>query len=95
MRRSEQEVKPRNEETLVVGGVARISGCGDQKEVSQADQTDRIREEFTNLYSGEVEHIFTDPHPRWLPSERQVEASGTPRSTAVKRSKASVPAPFR
>jgi len=37
-RRSERELVPRNGHTLVVGVVARISGCANQKEVSLQDQ---------------------------------------------------------
>lgn len=42
-RHSEEALKPRNGHTLVVGIVARISGCAKQKEVSLDDQVDHAK----------------------------------------------------
>jgi site-specific DNA recombinase len=54
--RSDQELQPRNRHTLVVGIVARISGCQNQKEVSLDDQVDHGKEIVAELYSGPVEY---------------------------------------
>jgi hypothetical protein len=52
---SEDELKPRNGHTLVVGIVCRISGCANQKEMSLEDQEDHAKERVAELYSGPVE----------------------------------------
>lgn len=49
--RSSEELVPRNGHTLVVGIVARISGCANQKEVSLEDQEDHGKEVVAELYS--------------------------------------------
>ena len=49
-------ITPRNGHTLVVGIVARISGCAKQKEVSLEDQVDHGKEEVAERYEGPVEH---------------------------------------
>src|SRR5262245_9230514 len=49
-------IKPRNGHTLVVGIVARISGCANQKEISLDDQVDHGKEEVTRLYEGPIEY---------------------------------------
>jgi site-specific DNA recombinase len=46
---------PRNGETLVVGIVARISGCPNQKELSLDHQIDHGKEVIAELYDGPVE----------------------------------------
>lgn len=56
MRRLESELKPRNGHTLVVGIVARISGCAKQKEVSLDDQMDHAKEVVAEMYDGPVEY---------------------------------------
>ena len=48
-------IVPRNGHTLVVGIVARISGCQNQKEISLDDQVDHAHQEVAELYSGPVE----------------------------------------
>ena len=53
---SPRAVRPRDGLTLVVGIVARISGCADQREVSLEDQEDHAREVVTELYDGPVEY---------------------------------------
>ena len=55
-RRSEEELTPRNGNTLVVAIVARISGCQNQKELSLEDQEDHAKEEVARLYEGLVEY---------------------------------------
>lgn len=50
-------ITPRNGNTLVVGIVARISGCAKQKEVSLEDQVDHGKEEVAQLFQGPVEHL--------------------------------------
>jgi hypothetical protein len=63
MNRSDDQLKPRNGHTLVVGIVARISGCAKQKEVSLEDQVDHAKEEVAELYQGPIEYqiIATNP----------------------------------
>ena len=51
-RLSKSLVKPRNGHTVVVGIVARISGCASQKEVSLEDQVDHAKEEIAEIYDG-------------------------------------------
>ena len=55
-RRSESVLVPRNGHTLVVGIVARISGCPNQKEASLDDQEDHAKEAVADLYDGPVEY---------------------------------------
>ena len=50
-RRSSEELVPRNGHTLMVGIVARISGCANQKEFSLEDQEDHGKEVVRDLYS--------------------------------------------
>ena len=50
------EITPRNGHTLIVGIIARISGCANQKEVSLDDQVDHAKELINELYTGEVEY---------------------------------------
>ena len=47
---------PRNGDTLVVGIVARISGCQNQKELSLEDQIDHARQVVEDHYQGPVEY---------------------------------------
>lgn len=54
--RHDTELVPRNGHTLVVGIVARISGCATQKEISLDDQVDHGKQEVADLYSGPVEY---------------------------------------
>ena len=49
-------VKPRNGLTLVVGIVARISGCKSQKELSLEDQVDHAKQVVADLWDGLVEY---------------------------------------
>lgn len=49
-------IAPRNGHTLVVGIVARISGCANQKELSLKDQEDHAKEIVAATYSGSVEY---------------------------------------
>lgn len=51
-----RELVPRNGHTLVVGVVARISGCQNQKEMSLDDQVDGAKEEVAELYTGPDEY---------------------------------------
>ncbi len=53
---SEPPVVPRNGHTLVVGIVARISGCASQKELSLDDQVDHAKEVIDEMYDGPVEY---------------------------------------
>ena len=46
---------PRNGHTLIVGIVARISGCESQTEVSLDDQIDHVKAYLHELYPGEIE----------------------------------------
>ena len=50
------KLTPRNGHTLVVGIVARISGCGKHKEVSNEDQVDHAKEEVKQRFNGPVEY---------------------------------------
>ncbi len=54
-RKSDQKIVPRNGHTLIVGIVARISGCPNQKEMSLEDQVDGGKEEINDLYDGPAE----------------------------------------
>lgn len=49
-------VAPRNGHTLVIGIVARISGCQSQKEMSLDDQVDHGKQIVTDMYDGPVEY---------------------------------------
>lgn len=49
-------LKPRNGLMLIVGIVARISGCADQKEISLDDQIDHAKEVVAELYGGAVDY---------------------------------------
>jgi len=53
--RSNERVVPRNGHTGVVGIVARISGCQNQKELSLDDQIDHAKEEVAAIYDGPIE----------------------------------------
>lgn len=55
-RRSRCELSPRNGHTLVVGILARISGCQNQKELSLEDQVDHAKDEVVDLHEGIVEY---------------------------------------
>ena len=55
-RRSDENLQPRNGHTLVVGIIARISGCAKQKEVSLDDQVDHAKEVVAEMYDGPVEY---------------------------------------
>lgn len=57
-RGSRDEIVPRGGRTLVVGIVARISGCQNQKELSLDDQVDHAKEVVTDLYGGPVEYVI-------------------------------------
>lgn len=48
-------LRPRNGHTLVVGIVARISGCANQKELSLHDQVDHAKAIVASIYDGPVE----------------------------------------
>ena len=52
----QRSVSPRNGHTLVVGIVARISGCQNQKELSLEDQVDHAKQVVAELYQGPVEY---------------------------------------
>jgi site-specific DNA recombinase len=54
--RSNEDLMPRNGHTLVVGIVARISGCQNQKEISLDDQEDHGKKVVAELYSGPAEY---------------------------------------
>ena len=54
-RQSENELRPRNGHTLVVGIVCRISGCAKQKDLSLEDQEDNCKEAIRELYQGPIE----------------------------------------
>jgi hypothetical protein len=47
---------PRNGHTLVVGIIARISGCQNQKELSLEDQVDHAKQVITDLSPGPVDY---------------------------------------
>jgi hypothetical protein len=51
-----RKLVPRNGKFLVVGIVARISGCQNQKELSLDDQVDHAKEVVAELYDGPVEY---------------------------------------
>lgn len=53
--RNDPPLAPRNGHTLVVGIVARISGCADQKELSLEDQVDHAKQLVGEMYDGPVE----------------------------------------
>jgi site-specific DNA recombinase len=53
---SSKTLLPRNGHTLVVGIVARISGCQNQKELSLDDQVDHGKETVKELYEGPVDY---------------------------------------
>lgn len=76
--REENELKPRNGHTLIVGIVARISGCQNQKEISLDDQVDHGQEIAQEYYDGEIEFrvIATTGKGEWLdrPELAEVEA---------------------
>ncbi len=55
-RNRNSSIQPRNGHTLVVGIVARISGCANQKEISLDDQVDHAKEEVAQLYEGSIEY---------------------------------------
>lgn len=57
MPRRHETVTPRNGHTLVVGVVARISGCANQKEVSLDDQLEHAKEEVAAVYDGPPDAI--------------------------------------
>jgi len=54
--RSTEPIRPRNGHTLIVGIVARISGCRNQKELSLEDQVDHAKQVVAELYDGPVEY---------------------------------------
>ncbi len=54
--RSDENLKPRDGHTLIMGIVARISGCASQKEASLEDQVDHAKEEVAELYEGPIEY---------------------------------------
>ena len=57
MRKKNKPLVPRNGHTLVVAIVARISGCANQKEMSNDDQVDHAKEEVSSAYSGPIEYV--------------------------------------
>ncbi len=65
---SKQPVVPRNGHTLMVGIVARITGCQNQKELSLEDQEDHGKQVVAELYEGPVEYnvIATKGKGEWL-----------------------------
>ncbi len=58
--RSDNELKPRNSHTLVVGITARISGCANQKEMSLDDQVDHAKEVVADYDERQVEYRIID-----------------------------------
>ncbi|WP_339675445.1 recombinase family protein, partial [uncultured Gimesia sp.] len=76
--REEVELVPRNGHTLIVGIVARISGCQNQKEISLDDQVDHGQEIAREYFDGEIEFrvIATTGKGEWLdrPELAEVEA---------------------
>jgi site-specific DNA recombinase len=54
--RHDSPLVPRNGHTLVVGIVARISGCQNQKELSLEDQEDHARQVVAEYYQGAVDY---------------------------------------
>ncbi len=55
-RRRSEHPNPENGHTLIVGVVARISGCQNQKELSLEDQVDHAKEGVAELYDGPIEY---------------------------------------
>ena len=53
-RRSDSVLVPKNGRELMVGIVARISGCASQDEISLDDQQDHAKEAIADLYDGPV-----------------------------------------
>jgi hypothetical protein len=53
---SDAPIQPRNGHTLVVGVVARISGCANQKELSLEDQEDHAKQVVAELFDGPIEY---------------------------------------
>src|SRR4051812_6206405 len=53
--RNSMPLVPRNGHTLIVGIVARISGCANQLEMSLDDQADHAKEVIAELYDGPIE----------------------------------------
>jgi site-specific DNA recombinase len=53
-RRSDEALAPKNGHTLVVLIACRISGCTKQKELSNEDQADNVKEAVRDLYDGSV-----------------------------------------
>jgi site-specific DNA recombinase len=51
----QRQLMPRDGHKLVVGIVARISGCANQKDVSLSDQIDHAKQVVAELYDGPVE----------------------------------------
>ncbi len=49
---------PKNGHTLVVGIIARISGCANQKEMSLDHQVDHAKEVVAEMYEGHVEYCI-------------------------------------
>lgn len=78
-RQSEEELKPRNGHTLLVGNVCRISGCQNQKELSLEDQEDNAAEKVAELYSGpaDIKTVATKGKGERLdrPELEQIEAA--------------------
>jgi hypothetical protein len=69
--RSDNELKSRNGHTLVVGIIARISGCVNQKEISLDDQVDHAKEVVNTTRRGDgsairrkQSAITSNPPPR-------------------------------
>ena len=95
------QMTPRNGHTLVVGVVARISGCPNQKELSLTDQEDHAREVIAELYDGPVEYrvIATKgkgealDRPELVQIEQRTPVSRTRRAWWPKTSVASFAAP--
>jgi site-specific DNA recombinase len=54
--RKEAPLVPRNGHTLVVGIVARISGCANQKELSLDDQVDHAKQVVAEMFGGPVDY---------------------------------------
>lgn len=54
---SQQDLKPRNGHTLMVGIGCRISGCANQDEQSLPDQEGSAKEHLVTLYDGPVEFV--------------------------------------
>lgn len=50
------QIQPRNGHTLMIGIVARISGCTNQKELSLEDQEDHGKEVVAEMYQGPAEY---------------------------------------